>query len=134
MNPTEPKVPVAAAVAGVAGAIVVLIMNLINGEPPNQVALETVITAVVVAALAFGAGWLKKTPLDTLVQRAAADPKAAKVTAVNGFGTTVAVAGTLDAPEPHAREGGHASGQLILISTACAIVVVVVALLLVRAF
>lgn len=71
-TPTDPKVYAASAAAGVAGAVVVLLLNLINKEPLNQVALETVLTAVVVFVLAVAGGWLKETPLETLRKRTAA--------------------------------------------------------------
>lgn len=72
-NPTDPKVYAASVAAGVTGAVVVLLLNLINKEPLNQIALETVLTAVVTFLLALGAGWLKTTPLETLKERARAN-------------------------------------------------------------
>lgn len=75
-NPTDPKVYAASVAAGVAGAVVVLLLNLINKEPLNQIALETVLTAVVTFVLAVGAGWLKTTPLDTLRERVRANESA----------------------------------------------------------
>jgi hypothetical protein len=138
MNPTDPKVPYAAAAAGVAGAIVVLIMNLINREPLNQVALETVITAVVVALLAFGAGWLKRTPLDILVERAAASPQVAKVEVRNADGNLVAGAGTFNTEvpgptPPGPNEFGHVTGALIAIMVVIALAVTLLVWLLLRA-
>jgi H+/Cl- antiporter ClcA len=68
-NPTDPKVVVAGVVGGVAGAVVVLLMNLINKEPLNQTALETVLAGVVSGAFSFVAGYLKKTPVGVLNDR-----------------------------------------------------------------
>jgi hypothetical protein len=75
-NPTDPKVYAAAGAAGLTAAVVVLALNLINKEPLDQVALETVLTSVVAFVLAVGAGWLKSTPLETLRERVRANESA----------------------------------------------------------
>lgn len=69
MNPTEPKVYAASVGAGVAGAVVALILNLINGEPLDQTAITTIVSAVVPAVIALVAGWLRTTPVAVLAQR-----------------------------------------------------------------
>lgn len=67
--PVDPKVVAGGAAAGVAGAAVVLLLNVINKEPLNQVALETLLTAIVVFVLGLSGGWLKRTPLNVLQAR-----------------------------------------------------------------
>lgn len=67
--PTDPKVPTAAISGGVIGGVVVLLLDLINHVPLDQTALTVVLTAVVSAAVSYGAGWLKSTPFNTLQGR-----------------------------------------------------------------
>lgn len=61
-GPIETKVTAATAGAAVAGALTVLIMNLLAKEPVDQTALQTVIAAVVTGAVTFVSGfWAKHT-------------------------------------------------------------------------
>lgn len=83
VGPLEPKVPTAAISGGVVGGIVVLIIDLVNREPLDQTALTVVLTAVVSALVAYGAGYLKTTPLAVLTERR----NAAVVNAGAGPGT-----------------------------------------------
>jgi VIT1/CCC1 family predicted Fe2+/Mn2+ transporter len=67
--PTDPKVIVAGLASGFSGAVIVLLMNLINKEPLDQVAIETVISGVVAGLFGYVGGWLKTTPYGILAQR-----------------------------------------------------------------
>jgi hypothetical protein len=112
-NPTDPKVVVAGAAAGVAGAVVVLIMNLINREPMDQAALQTVIAGAVTFVFGYVGGWLKATPLPTLADRFAANKE-------------IVSART-------SKEAGHVDVVTVLVMFAVAIVVLALYVLLLRA-
>lgn len=134
-NPVDPKVIAGTAVTGVAGFVVVLLMNIIQGEPLDVAALEGLISAVVVAVLAFAGAWLKRTPLETLLERAAADPKVANVEAHNAAGASVGNAGLFDPKGPGVpNERGHMSATLVILIFVIAIVVSLLMILLLRQF
>lgn len=98
VGPVETKVLTATAGAGISGAIVVLLMNLINGAAWDQTALQTVLTGVVTAVIAYGAGYLKTTPFAVLVART----DTARVNAA--VNEAVADAGPGTQPPPFAPE------------------------------
>jgi hypothetical protein len=143
MNPTDPKVHAAAVGAG-AGAIIatfvlwLLDLGLWNGDAPPDVPapVAAMVTLVVASALSWVAGYVKRTPLDTLVERTQADPQVTKVHAFKADGSVVATgSGTLpDAPiPPGPNEFGHVTGSLLGIMVLIAAAVSVIVWLLLRA-
>lgn len=131
-NPVDPKVIAGTAVTGVAGFIVVLLMNIIQNEPLNVAALEGLISAVVVAVLAFAGAWLKKTPLDTLLERAVANGAKPAVDASGQLaGAVKPEVSTGYTPNP---EAGHVTATLVILMFVIAIVISLLMILLLRQF
>ena len=112
-NPTDPKVVAASAGAGVASALVVLLLNLINKEPLNQQALELVLTAVITAVITYAVGWLKRTPAALVGER---------FEAMRRF----------EADPARHKEAGHVDVQTVLVMFAVAIVTLAIFVLLFR--
>ena len=137
-NPVDPKVIAGTTVTGVAGFVVVLLMNIIQGEALNVAALEGLISAVVVAVLAFAAAWLKKSGLDVLLQRVAAQPEVAQVEATKVSGVAVTVSGTTGEVVPTKpgplNEAGHMNAGLLGVFFVVAAVVSLLMILLFRQF